>query len=47
MQIIKYTVFLICLGVTAGFGQGNSFLKAYGNSGYDFGRPVFWWIQWS
>ncbi len=40
MQIIKYTVFLICLGVTAGFGQGNSFLKAYGNSGYDFGRDI-------
>ncbi|MFT5822080.1 MAG: hypothetical protein ACI8ZM_003336, partial [Crocinitomix sp.] len=40
MQIIKYTIFILCLGLTASFGQGNSFLKAYGNSGYDFGRDI-------
>lgn len=40
MQIIKYTTFLLCLGLTVSFGQGNSFLKAYGNSGYDFGRDI-------
>lgn len=40
MQIKKYIAFVICLGVTVSFGQGNSFLKAYGNSGYDYGRDI-------
>ncbi len=40
MHILKYTTFLLCLGLTASYGQGNSFLKAYGNSGYDYGRDI-------